>query len=200
MAKVSKRFYNIFSESEFFSLKNYGFVRNPRVSSDIDASDQQQFHDLARFSTVGDSASALFYIYSGTHRHPIDGSAIKAGRRAHINHLTLPSEESENYSRFKMNKVFTDLMILLARTSLFEISKSPSEVMQHHVLFLSSQNLANTMASSVRLNRKSSSSSEGALHWNSVAQCSHQATQMVTELHHHRDVHEPVTNGSLHGR
>ena len=44
--------------------------------------------------------------------------------------------------KFKMNEYFTDLMIFSVRASLFKISKSALEFMQHHVLFHESINLS----------------------------------------------------------
>ena len=92
-------------------------------------------------NTAGDSASGVVYLYLGTIRQSLEGSSIKAGRRAHIGHLTIPAPESQ-FSKVKMNDYFADFMIFSARASLFEVSESASEFMQYHVLYHQSTSLS----------------------------------------------------------
>ena len=119
------------ANQKFLSLAYWQSVRNSRVNNDQIREDQQEYHDLMWFNSLShalnhclylrvahghlfntdrDSASGIFFLYSGTLRHSLEKSSIKSGRRAHINHLTVPSPESGFSQSSKMNEYFTDFM------------------------------------------------------------------------------------------
>ena len=160
-ASEKKRKYIILSESEFASLKNFHWIRSPRISDD--ELEVPAYHNIMLFSSLSDAITHWIYlkvadgfthncksdlgtgrhvIFSGRFRDPIKSTLFINGLRAAVHHVSLPFEDSSQFSKVYIGEFVEEIQIWSATTDQFHCSGSASRLMSQHVLFHESESVS----------------------------------------------------------
>ena len=153
-AQRGKKEVFVTSESEYASFKNFHCLRSPRVS-EYEA-EEQSYHNIMLFSSLSDAINCYIYlkvahgfthkcktdestgrrvIFSGHFKDPIESMPFVHGVTAGIHHVSLPFEDSSQFSKVYLGEFMEEIQIWSGITDLFHCSGSASAFMSQHVLF-----------------------------------------------------------------
>ena len=164
------RYYLVLSESEYQSWQTYGWIRSPRVSSELAGPQEQTHHAIHMFNRIGDAVNHLYYlrvahgsmfnchsesghgryyIYSGTLRGKVeDIPEVSEESRARILRTVIDQDSMSytnevKYKKVKLHQFFSFHQIWSAETEMFNIYQTASSFMTQHVLYHESVAISN---------------------------------------------------------